>query len=158
MTSPKAQLLQSNIRYDRPFAVQLGRRTYHCRYLKEWVSGRISYLIADSEPNPEADAREMLRLMRKNNTKTSKCVSLLILGSFWKIILFHWLFWRLIYIRRTGRELNEALVTVYEAMDLSFFFQNTVLLDQMNTLRKRMTKTELKQLSQELQSGKNPLL
>jgi hypothetical protein len=158
MTSPQAQLLQSNIRYDRPFSVVLGKRTYHCRYLKEWVSGQISYLIADSEPNPQADAKEMLKLMRKNNTKHSKCISYLILGSFIKIILFHWLFWRLIYIKRTGRELNEALITVYEALDLSFFFQNSILLNQMNSLKKRMTRTELKQLSQELLSEKKPPL
>jgi len=154
-TSPQAQLKQAAIRYDRPFPVTLGKKTYHCRYLKEWVSGQISYLIADSEPNPKADAKEMIKLMAKKNTTPSKAISLLILGSYWKVKLFHWYFWRSIYRNHTGRELSEALTQVYEALDLSFFFQNTILLDQMNTLKKRMTKIELKQLSAELQSEKS---
>lgn len=154
MTSKSAQLRQHEIANDIPFMVTLGKKTYPCRYLKEWTSGKISYLIADVDPEPKADAKEMIALMAKRNTLASKCVSMLILGSYWKIKLFHWYFWRSIYRNNTGRELTEALTTVYEALDLSFFFQNSILLDQMNTLRKRLTKTELKQLSQELQSEK----
>lgn len=153
-----AQLLQHEIREDIPFVVTLGKKQYKCRYLKEWVSGKISYLIAQRDPNPTADAKEMIKLMAKNNTLASKCISMLILGSYWKINLFHWYFWRSIYRNRTSRELTDALTVVYEALDLSFFFQNTILLDQMNMLKKRLTKTELKQLSAELQSEKKLVL
>ena len=154
MTTKSAQLRQHEIKEDIPFIVTLGKKTYKCRYLKEWVSGKISYLIAQREPNPQADAKEMIALMAKNNTLAARCVSMLILGSYWKIKLFHWYFWRSIYRNHEGRELTEALTTVYEALDLSFFFQNMILLDQMNMLKKRLTKTELKQLSAELQSEK----
>jgi len=154
MTTKSAQLRQHEIKEDIPFEVKLGKKTYKCRYLKEWVSGKISYLIADADPEPEPDAKKTLRLMAKKNTLASKCVSMLILGSYWKIKLFHWYFWRKIYRNNAGRELTEALTTVYEALDLSFFFQNMILLDQMNMLKKRLTKTELKQLSAELQSEK----
>ena len=154
MTTKSAQLRQHEIKEDIPFIVTLGHRTYKCRYLKEWVSGKISYLIAQREPNPQADAKEMIALMAKNNTLAARCVSMLILGSYWKIKLFHWYFWRSIYRNHEERELTEALTTVYEALDLSFFFQNMILLDQMNMLKKRLTTTELKQLSAELQSEK----
>lgn len=157
MTSPTAQRKQYEIANDIPFEVKLGKKTYKCRYLKEWTSGKISYLIAQYEPNPKADAKGMIKIMAHNNTLASKCTSLLILGSYWKIKLFHWWLWRKIYRNSTGKELTEALTTVYEALDLSFFFQNMILLEQMNTLKKRLTKIELKQLSQELQSEKNLL-
>ena len=155
MTSAAAQRKQYEIKNDIPFKVTLGKKTYNCRYLKEWTSGKISYLIAQREPNPQADAKEMIKIMAHNNTLSAKCVSMLILGSYWKIKLFHWWFWRSIYRNSTGRELTEALTTVYEALDLSFFFQNMILLDQMNTLKKRLTKIELKQLSAELQLEKS---
>lgn len=155
MTSAAAQRKQYEIKNDIPFKVTLGKKTYKCRYLKEWTSGKISYLIAQREPNPQADAKEMIKIMAHNNTLSAKCVSMLILGSYWKIKLFHWWFWRSIYRNHSARELTEALATVYEALDLSFFFQNMILLDQMNTLKKRLTKIELKQLSAELQSEKS---
>lgn len=158
MTHKSAQILQHEIKEDIPFLVTLGRKQYHCRYLKEWTAGKISYLIAKREANPQADAKEMIKLMAMNNTLSSKCVSMLILGSYWKINLFHWYFWRSIYRNNIGRELTEALTTVYEALDLSFFFQNMLLSEQMNILKKKMTKTELKQLSAELQSEKKLVL
>jgi hypothetical protein len=157
-TSKEGQLKQHEIRYDVPFEVYLGSKKYHCRYLKEWVSGQISYLIAKCDPTQSAEVKDVINLMVNRNTLSAKCISMLILGSYWKIKLFHWYFWRYIYRNYSSRELTNALTQVYEALDLSFFFQNSILLDQMNTLRRRMTKTELKQLSQELQSGKNPLL
>lgn len=158
MTSKSAQLRQHEIKEDIPFEVKLGRKVYKCRYLKEWASGKISYMIADADPEHEPDAKAMIRLMAKKNTLASKCVSMLILGSYWKIKLFHWYFWRSIYRNHEARELTDALTTVYEALDLSFFFQNMILLDQMNMLKKRLTKTELKQLSAELQSEKKLVL
>lgn len=158
MTSKSAQLRQHEIKEDIPFVVTLGRKQYKCRYLKEWTSGKISYLIAQREPNPTADAKEMIALMAKNNTLAAKCTSMLILGSYWKIKLLHWYFWRKLYRNSTAHELTDALTVVYEALDLSFFFQNMILLDQMNMLKKRLTKTELKQLSAELQSEKKLVL
>lgn len=158
MTSKSAQLRQYEIKEDIPFVVTLGRKQYKCRYLKEWTSGKISYLIAQREPNPTADAKEMIALMAKNNTLAAKCTSMLILGSYWKIKLLHWYFWRKLYRNSTAHELTDALTVVYEALDLSFFFQNMILLDQMNMLKKRLTKTELKQLSAELQSEKKLVL
>lgn len=158
MTNKKAQLRQHEIKEDIPFIVTLGKKQYKCRYLKEWTSGKISYLIAQREPNPTADAKEMIKLMAKNNTLAAKCTSMLILGSYWKIKLFHWYFWRSIYRNSTAHELTDALTIIYQALDLSFFFQNMILLDQMNMLKMRLTKTELKQLSAELASEKKLVL
>ena len=154
--SAEAQKKQYEISNDVPFVVTVaGGRKFNCRYLKEWTAGKISYLIVQRDPNPKADAREMVALLAKNNTIASKCVSMLILEKPWKIKLFHWYFWRWIYRKSIVRELSSALMTVYEALDLSFFFQNMQLIVEMNTLKKRLTKTELKQLSAELQSERS---
>lgn len=156
--SAEAQRKQYELSNDKPFVVKIaGGRKFRCRYLKEWTAGKISYLIVQRDPNPKAEAKEMIALMAKNNTIASKCVSLLILEKPWKIRLFHWYFWRWIYRRSVARELSEALLVVYEALDLQFFFQNMTLIVEMNTLKKRMTKTELKQLSAELQSERKPV-
>jgi len=155
--SPEAQKKQYEISKDVPFIITVANgRKFNCRYMKEWTAGKISYLIAQRDPNPKAEAREMIELMAKNNTIASKCVSMLILEKPWKIKLFHWYFWRWIYRKSIVRELSTALLTVYEALDLSFFFQNMQLIVEMNTLKKRLTRTELKQLSAELQSERNP--
>lgn len=157
--SAAAQLKQHEISNDIPFTVTVaGGKVFNCRYLKEWTAGKISYLITQRDPNPKADSKEMIALMAKNNTIASKCVSMLILEKPWKVKLFHWYFWRWIYRKSIASEMSEALLTVYKALDLQFFFQNMTLIVEMNTLKKRMTKTELKQLSAELQSEKKPVL
>lgn len=156
--SAKAQKKQYEISKDVPFKITIsGGRNFRCRYLKEWTAGKISYLIVQRDPNPKAEAKEMIKLMAKNNTIASKCVSMLILETPLKIQLFHWVFWRWIYRKSVARELSAALLVVYEALDLSFFFQNMQLIVEMNTLKKRLTKTELKQLSAELQSERKPV-
>ena len=151
----EAQRKQYEIKEDIPFIITIAKKQFKCRYLKEWTSGKISYLIVQREPNPMADAKEMLALMAKNNTISSKCVALLTLETPLKIKLFYWWRWRWIYRNATARELSEALSTVMEALDLSFFFQNMILVEAMNTLKKRLTKVELKQLSAELQSERS---
>jgi len=156
--SSRAQRKQYEIANDIPFEVILNGKTYKCRYLKEWTAGKISYLIAQREPNAEADVSQMIELMKKNNTIASKCVALMILEKPLKVRLFYPFLWRKLYKTCTSRELTQALTTVYEALDLSFFFQNMILVEQMNILKKKLTKIELKQLSAELQSEKSPLL
>lgn len=158
MTDGQAQQKQYEIANDIPFEIILNGKKYKCRYLKEWTAGKISYLIAQREPNPNADAQEMISLMAKNNTIASKCIALMILEKPWKVKLFYPWFWRKIYKTCTSRELTQALTTVYEALDLSFFLQSMMLVSEMNMLKKKLTKTELKQLSAELQLERNPLL
>jgi hypothetical protein len=155
MTEGQAQQKQYEIANDVPFEVILNGKKYKCHYLKEWVAGKISYLIAQREPNPNADAQEMIRLMAKNNTIASKCVALMILEKPWKVKLFYPWFWRRLYKTCATRELTTALATVYEALDLSFFLQSMMLVSEMNILKKKLTKIELKQLSAELQSERN---
>ena len=155
MTSAAAQRKQHEIKEDIPFVVTLMGREYKCRYLKEWVAGKISYEIVKSGANPIADAKELIKIMADQKALASKCIAMMILEKPWKIEWFHWWFWRKIYRNNSARDLTEALTKVYAALDLSFFFQNMILLDQMNILTKKMTKTELKQLSAELQSERN---
>lgn len=140
---------QYELAHDIPFVLKMGKHTYTCHYTKEWVSARISYAIAKCVPNPKADVSELIKLMSRNNTLPSRCVAYLLLGSWWKIIAFHWLYWRILYVRHTSFEIHQGLNAVFNAVDVGFFFQNMILLDQMNTLKKRMSKEELEQLYQE---------
>ena len=151
MTSPQAQLHQANLIDDTPFIVPLGKYTFHARYLKSFNDRRVCAMIVESSPNPTADINELIRIMSTQGTLTPKSISRLILGSYWKIRLFHGIFWRWIDYSFSHMQMTEALTVLFEAQGLSFFFQNTTLLvEGMTTLKKRMTKTELKQLSQEL--------
>jgi len=154
--SAAAQKKQYDIQNDTPFDVPVGKKVYKCRYTKDWTSHRISIEIVNASPNPIASVSEMVNLMSTQITLQSKVLSLLILEKPWKIRLFHWYFWRKLYRTTGSRDKSDALLKVYEALDLGFFFQNTQLIVEMNTLKKRMTKTELKQLSQELQSERKP--
>ena len=152
MTSKAAQLRQADLEEDKPFIVPLGSHTFHATYLKNFNQRKISRLIVQASPNPVGDVNELVNIMAEQGTLTPKCISRMILNSPVKIFLFHWIFWRWIDWKFQNRQMTEALIVLFSSMDLSFFFRNMTLIVELNMLTKRLTKTELKQLSQELQS------
>lgn len=156
--SKEAQIAQAELIDDTPFPVRIGSHVFKARYLKSFNQRKISLDIAKALPTTTGDVEELIKLMASKGTLTPKCISRLILSSYWKIKLFHWAFWRWLDYTYDSRHFLGALSVLFNAYGFSFFFQNMVLLTEMNMLMKRLTKTELKQLSQELQSEKKLVL
>lgn len=156
--SKEAQIAQAELIDDTPFPVRIGSHTFKARYLKSFNQRKISLAIAKQLPNPSGDVEELILLMAAKGKLTPQCISRLILSSYWKIKLFHWVFWRWLDYTYDGRHFLGALSVLFKAYGFGFFFQNMVLLTEMNILTKRLTKTELKQLSAELQSEKKLVL
>lgn len=157
--SKEAQIAQAELIDDTPFPVRIGSHTFKARYLKSFNQRKISLAIVKSLPNsPSGDVEELITLMSSKGKLTAQCISRLILSSYWKIKLFHWIFWRWLDRTYDNRHFLEALSVLFKAYGFGFFFQNMVLLTEMNILTKRLTKTELKQLSAELQSEKKLVL
>ena len=153
----KEQKKQHDIKYDIPFKVKVGKRTYKCKYLKTWVADKIAQIIIKADVEPSEDMKTTMKFISKSGSLAPKVVSMLILGSFWKIKLFHWLFWRYLYVTCTPSENASGLSEALEAMDLSSFFLSIRLAEAMNTMRKKMTQKEAAKLSPaEQQSEKMP--
>lgn len=150
----KEQKKQYDIKYDRPFTVNVGKRTYRCKYLKTWTADKIASIIVCSDVSPHGDMKDTIKFISKSGTMAPKMISMLILGSYIKIKLFHWIFWRYIYITCTPKDYSNGLSEIMEAMDMGSFFLNIRLAEAMNTLRKQMTQEEARSYQAGLQSAK----
>lgn len=153
--SAKMQKRQNDIKHDKPFVVKLGNKRFRCKYLKSWVSDKISAVLIDADlVNVE---EKVFEAMEKNGEIPAKTISLMILNSYWKIKFLHPFFWRYIHRNFTYSEMVEAIGTLFDMMDMSNFMMSILLASELNTMRKRTTQKEVKQLLQELQSAKKPL-
>ena len=153
----KTQRKQYEIANDIPFVVKLGGKTHKVKYMKGKSRDMISYLHVSQKVIDSDDPKEILKAMRHNERIHAKVIAVMLLNSFWKIKLFYWIYWRWIFHSYSEYDFFQVLPTVMEANGNEFFFQNTVLLSAMNTLKMRMTKEEAERLLAEPASEKKPV-
>lgn len=153
--NPQAQQEQFEIDNDIPFVVILGSQKYRVRRLKDWTANRISYEIAKKNGTLVSEGDDIcaiLNSMKSSGDLCSKIISLAVLGSWWKIKLFHPIFWRYISRIATQSDLNKSLSTIIDKLELRFFFLNMILLENMNQLRMKLARMEAQQYQAELES------
>ena len=153
----QTQRKQFEIANDIPFLVKLGSKMHKVRYMKGKSRDMISYLHVSQKIIDSDDPKEILKAMRHNERIHAKVIAVMLLNSFWRIKLFYWIYWRWIFHTYSEYDFFQVLPTVMEANGNEFFFQNTVLLSAMNTLKMRMTKEEAERLLAEPASEKKPV-
>ena len=154
--SNSTQRKQYEIANDIPFIVKLGGKSHKVKYMKGKSRDMISYLHVSQKIINSDDPKEILKAMKHNERIHAKVIAVMLLNSFWKIKLFYWIYWRWIFHTYSEYDFFQVLPTVMEANGNEFFFQNTVLLSAMNTLKMRMTKEEAARLLAEPASEKKP--
>lgn len=153
----KEQEKQYDVKYDKPFKVEVGKKTYGCNYLKTWVADRIAKEIVKANVEPSDDMKETILFISQSGALAPKVISMLILGSWWKIKLFHWAFSWYVYRACTPAQNASGLSEVLSAMDMSSFFLSIRLVEAMNTMRMKATQKAAAALSlAEQQSAKTP--
>jgi hypothetical protein len=85
--------------------------------------------------------------MKEGTMLHAKIAAYGLLCSWSKIKLFHWIYWRILWHRHTEKEMNQLLSAVVEKMDVGFFFLTTETTENLNSLMRKMTKTEAQSLS-----------
>ena len=94
---------------------------------------------------------------------TSRCASLIILNSYWKIKLFHWIYWRYLWRNYSDEELFPITEIAKKKVDLQTqaYLTNTIYLRGMKDTIMTMTRKEAERTLQELlqarpsRTGKN---
>lgn len=132
--------------------IKLGKRTFYVKDVKQSVSNRISLLNVRREKLLGKEGMEEAATTA-NSEISSKILSLAILGTPKKIRMFHWFLWRYIYNSFTYKEATEAVSSIYGKLQLGFFFQSLVYIEEMNSLTKKLTKVEANLYRQEQHSG-----
>jgi hypothetical protein len=94
----------------------------------------------------------------KNEDELSaKCASLVLLNNYWKIKLFHWIYWRYLWRKYSDEELLEVFMVAKKKVDLQTqaYLTNTIYLIGMKDTIMTMTKKEAERTLQELKQAQH---
>lgn len=83
---------------------------------------------------------------------TARCASLVLLNNYWKIRLFHWIYWRYLWRKYSDEELFEVTSLAKKKVDLQTqaYLTNTIYLIGMKDTIMTMTREEAERTLQEL--------
>lgn len=105
----------------------------------------------------------VLHSCKSEDEVTAKCTSLIILNNWWKIRLFHWIYWRMLWKKYTDDELYGILFIGKKKVEfqrleyLNAFTLLTGMRDTIMTMTRKEAERILQELRQEqhLQTEKN---
>lgn len=88
---------------------------------------------------------------------TARCASLVILNNYWKIKLFHWIHWRMLWRNYSDEELFEVTMIAKKKVDsqTQAYLTNTIYLIGMKDTIMTMTRKEAERTLQELRQGQH---
>ncbi|MEN6413730.1 MAG: hypothetical protein ABFC84_13375 [Veillonellales bacterium] len=144
--SLKAQKKQGDLLLDKSTIVPIGKYTYKIRYMRTYTNALISSLMVDVKI-ATSDIPRTIGLMKEGTRLHARIAAYGLLCTWLKIKLFHWVYWRIIWIRHDEQEINQLMSAVIEKMGVGFFFLTTETTENLNSLMRKMTKTEAQSLS-----------
>lgn len=94
----------------------------------------------------------VLHSCKSEDEVTAKCASLIILNNWWKIRLFHWIYWRMLWKKYTDTELTDVVVIGKKKVELQKleYLNATMFLTGMRDTIMTMTRKEAERILQEL--------
>lgn len=137
--------IDRNVKYE----IRLGSKIKKIKAMNNAVSERCDELIARAEVSYSEDQKSLIVNMGKNRKLVPKCVSLMILHSWFKVTFFHWIYWRYLHIRYTMPELSQAVKECMGLSDVGPFFNAMAVLAQNSRIIKRMAQTNTFNIAQE---------
>ena len=152
--SSKAQAKLHEIKEDIPFKVRFGKGVKYIKYPKDKVVEKISYQMAKASMKHDGGLIDVFKSLKTESCIPAKVASLLILGSYWKVKLFHPIYWRYLRTRYTYRDYFNVIEESFKAMRLEDFQKSILFMLQVNTLRVKMNPKELEQYLREVSSEK----
>lgn len=156
----KDNLSLSAIEGNEPKRFTLGSRTYRVYPMTNAVAERADKYIAKRsvELTPTENVGELVLNLSKNRTVIPRYVSLLMLHSWLKVTLFHWIHWRYIHRKYPLAVLSAIYGECSSLNDVGIFFQFTASLQANSRLIKRMSEANTSIIAQELKSEQETIL
>jgi len=161
--SMEAQMEQYRILANQAETVFLDDgRSFGLRPMVNYVAAKISGLIIRQVPIETNETAEIIAKMKPNLKLQSKVISLAILNDArWhgfagilKRLFFYWIHWRIIDKTFSSADISIMIKVIIEKIHPVFFYQNMAYLKGINTMKKKMTKAEVKLLQAEQKLAK----
>lgn len=122
-----------------PTEIPLGRKMIKVRPQTNAVAERMDCYITKAELSLSEDSTQMLVNMSRNRALIPKCLSLIILHSWIKVTLFHWIYWRYLHRRYSMNDMALTLERAQLLSDAGSFFVSTASLQANCRMIQRMS-------------------
>lgn len=152
MASLDAYLKLDDLEQNTRKTVILGGKKYKIKAMCNYVAEKRDRYTAKAQLSFNEDGSKVITHMATNRKLVPKCLSLMLLGSFFKVFLFHWFYWRYLNVKYSQEEMVPILQSCEEMNNIGFFLSNLASLQASTRMIEKMTRTDSTNIIQELRS------
>lgn len=158
MASTQTNYLLDRLENNQAEKKTLLNKVYKIKPMSNAVSERVDrYITKVTIENESGESSTMATLSNKRKA-IPKCLSLMLLHGFFKVHLFHWIYWRYLHIKYSQQEMSEVLAHCFEVNNYGFFLTNLAYLQANSQMIQRIAKESSTTIIQELRSGEETTL
>jgi len=132
---------------------KIGNKIYKLKPMTNAISLRMDRYITKAQLSYTEDNRQLIVNMSKNRKLVPKCISLMLLHSFFKVVLFHWIHWRYLHFMYDQEFLGKLLQGCMSRNDIGFFLSNLAYLQANSLMIEQAAKTNTTSILQKLKLG-----
>lgn len=140
MITTKDNLRIQKIEQNEAEPIMLGTKKVRIRMMNNAVAERFDRYVAEAEISYSEDKKDLIVNMTKNRSLIPKCVSLIILHSWFKVTFFHWMYWRYLDRHYSQAELGEPLRAGMSMGESMKFFESLVFLQDNSQMIQKATR------------------
>jgi len=139
MITTKDNIRADEVEQNEPTLVRLGRRMIKVRITNNTVARRFDRYTAEAEMSYNEAGTQLTLNMNNNRDLVPKCVSLIILHSWFKVTFFHWIYWRYLDRHYSQAELGEPLQAGLSLGEGRHLLKNLLFLQDNSQMIRKMT-------------------
>lgn len=148
----KAHIALDNIDKRVPKELVVDGKHYAISMMNNAVAERFDRYIAKAEVQYSKDQGLLFLNMSNNRKLVPKCVSLLLLHSWFKVKFFHWWHWRMLHITKTQAHLGKILEEGLSLGESNILLKNLLYLQDNCKMIRMMSETNIRSMIAEQKS------
>ena len=147
MASTQANWLLDRLENNKGTKIQALGKIYNVKPMSNSVAERM-----DRYTTKVSMGQEVTIALSDSRRVVPKCLSLMLLHSWFKVTFFHSIYWRYLHRKYSQQEMTQILPKCFEINNLAFFLTNMAYLQANSQMIEKITKVNSSTIIQELKS------
>lgn len=143
MASTTANFALEELEQGNPKTQKLLDKVYKLRPMVNGVARRMDRYSTKAHLSYSEDNSQLLWNMTGNRSLVPKCLSLMLLGTWFRVTFFHWVYWRYLNWFYSQQDMYAVLTQCFNTNNIGFFLNNLTLIMANNQLIERTAKANI---------------
>ena len=149
MITTKDNIILDELDQNKPVTIYIRGKRFRIRAMGNAVAKRHDRYAAKAYVGKTEDGNAKFDFSVERNL-IPKCISLMVLHGFFRVILLHWIHWRILDIKYNQQELGAMMDACMQRWDASFFLRNMLCLEQNSRMIQKIKTQSSASIVQEL--------